>query len=467
LPVKHFNCNLLVSEGIHSTISSSNVAENNSFNQSRIDKKLLVINSPVRIDNAKVFMTNLGFNEDTIDVELKAREKLEELTYYGVLEILNENYSKLKVTNSSILTVLNKKDLTNAFLALGFSKTWSDVYTWMVGRAFADQTVIEAIRMCLLDRLSNCYTKNPFPANEDQITKNDWTQSGDPSISYYTQYRERQSIGELGNNEREIKIHTLKRLIPDDEAKGSRYWFHATSWTNAQSIADSGPRINDLPSDFSSYGAFYLNDDYCDCYTWFIKRNSIYRGLHAMLIYKFNPEKLGEGEKIQGDVWKQLVYECRQENSKSRNHWYYGPQCANPSSIKDKKSVQARYSEMGTGHAMQLGILHTAMCTKIHDCLVGVVFYQNVTPTDADTTSATADTSSCELPSKPIDASAMTSSSVSIKNDGSSDESTVDMSDVPQNKNHSEMRNDNRMNIRSSDQLKAPKSNMRKRKKKR
>ena len=382
-------------------------------------------------------MIGLGFSKDAIDTELKTRENLEEFSYYDVFEILNEKYEKLRTTDQGILTISQRSDLTKALLALGFNKEWARKYTWMAGEAFADQTVIATIRICLLDRLSNYRTVCPYPVDENKVKTNCWNKDSETSCHIrYIRYQERQSCKDLGKNEDEIELGTLKRKFQNDAAGGTTYWFHATSWDNAKSIAQNGPRISGERTDFSSSGAFYLNDDYCDCYQWFTKRNSVFKGRHAMLIYRFDLAELQGGKELENDEWKVLVYNCREEDGKkSCERWYYGPQCENPTNLKSKKQVTSRYRGNGRDRAMQLGIIHVRTLTFIHKCLVAIVFYRNVNPNCNDCGKSTMDTSSYEPTPNQLNTSASISSSNFSNSHDSASESSVDLSDIPRNEN--------------------------------
>jgi len=77
-----------------------------------------------------------------------------------------------------------------------------------------------------------------------------------------------------------------------DTTHGEKYWFHATNVNNAQEIIQFGPTFDNNPSDYAANGVFYLNPSYIDCYDWLVTRNSRFDGYHAMLIFKFDPEKL-------------------------------------------------------------------------------------------------------------------------------------------------------------------------------
>ncbi|CAF1174228.1 unnamed protein product [Didymodactylos carnosus] len=191
----------------------------------------------------------------------------------------------------------------------------------------------------------------------------------------------RSEFSELGKSEDEIMLNKLK-AEHTDTSKGDKLWFHATSWDKAQGIIQSGPRFYPTASDFSKDGAFYLNDNYIDCYD-FLKRRK-FAGNHAMLIYQFEPDTLEKrGTNLDVfDEWRSHVFDCLtgKRNSKGK-HWYYGAQCSRPGAVKHKSEVTRRMLN-DTKYAMQLAIVHVEMCAKVHDCLIGCVFYQNLNCSD-------------------------------------------------------------------------------------
>ncbi|CAF0979878.1 unnamed protein product [Adineta steineri] len=189
--------------------------------------------------------------------------------------------------------------------------------------------------------------------------------------------------------EPQIALDDLTKMCGDTD-NGQTYWFHATSWDNAQNITKEGPKIGHKPSDYSSNGAFYFNPCYYDCYDWFITRNSVFKGYHAMLIYKFNPEELSKkGETPDKNQWKKNVKELKESSSKknvknrkatsSKNNrdWSLVPQDANPDNFSKNHQIKARTTSQGK-LAMQLVIHTESMCKKTHSHLVACVFFQTV-----------------------------------------------------------------------------------------
>jgi hypothetical protein len=203
------------------------------------------------------------------------------------------------------------------------------------------------------------------------------TNSDGCAPQYYIRNQDRAAINILKNGEDKIQLNDLKEKcssINSDE----EYWFHATTWDNAQNIIKTGPVLGEKPSDYSSTGAFYLNPSYFDCYDWFIVNNSKFNGSHAMLIYKFHPNKLSEkGEELAVKQWLKNVKKRSTTTSRNNLDWSLVPQNAHPKAIDKNEKVRHRWTNHGD-IAMQL-VIHTAeMCDKLHPCLVACVFYQHV-----------------------------------------------------------------------------------------
>lgn len=194
-------------------------------------------------------------------------------------------------------------------------------------------------------------------------------------LIYNIRNQPRKTLHELGQEEGEIELHHLKQEC-ENTVYGEKYWFHTTNWENAPKIIEVGPKFHKKLSDFSVNGAFYLNPSYIDSYQWSITNNSKFNGYHAMLIYKFDPEKISKkGEELTEQQWKRLIPKRSRGDGKRDPEWSYVYQSANPkeNAIKQK----ARLTTEGE-YAMQLVIRSKKMCQKLQPCLVGCVYYQNV-----------------------------------------------------------------------------------------
>ncbi|CAF3769223.1 unnamed protein product [Adineta steineri] len=177
--------------------------------------------------------------------------------------------------------------------------------------------------------------------------------------------------------EHQIALDDLTKMCGGTD-NGQPYWFHATSWENAHNIIETGPKIGNKPSDYSSNGAFYLNPCYYDCYDWFIARNSVFKGHHAMIIYKFIPKELSENEGTPAkQQWKGNVKKCKAASFKNDFDWSLVPQDANPDNFSKNHQIKARTTSQGK-LAMQLVIHTESMCKKTHSHLVACVFFQTV-----------------------------------------------------------------------------------------
>jgi len=144
-----------------------------------------------------------------------------------------------------------------------------------------------------------------------------------------------------------------------------------------------------MPSDFSNFAAFYLNDDYRDCYQRLLARNSVFRGCHAIVIFQFERDDAEiksyalENEK----EWQQLVFSCLNENQKKsttrKSDCVYGYQCSNPENVRVKSSTmetpKIRKTEYDENKAAnQLASITATMDAFLHKKVVGCVWFQCV-----------------------------------------------------------------------------------------
>lgn len=228
----------------------------------------------------------------------------------------------------------------------------------------------------LMNSLQNGYPKH----SREQYGENQWSACINNKLKYYIRNQDRTGIKTLGIKEDEIDFAGLKKYCIDT-VNGEQYWFHATTWEKAQRFIESGPSFIEKPGDFTANGAFYLNPSYTDCYDWFIQSNDRFKGSHAMLIYMFDPEKINKkGEKLTLDEWKRTAVKRNITTRKGNPDWSYVFQNADPKNIpKMGKNQKKRITKDGED-AMQLVIRRQKMCTRIHSCMVGCVFYRYVTP---------------------------------------------------------------------------------------
>lgn len=231
--------------------------------------------------------------------------------------------------------------------------------------------------------MSAC-SQNVYPkGNLEKYGEDEWPEK--PVISenvswlqYYVRNASRNTLSQLGKNEDEIKLESLKTKCISS-TYGERYWFHGTDWKSAQAIIKSGPRPGGKLSDYAANGAFYLNPSYTDCYDWLITKNSVFKGYHAILIYKFDPENLStKGEEPSEQEWRRLVYQRSRKMGKNYFDWHYVYQHAAPKTISDCGNKQKiRWTKDGQ-RAMQLVIPCEKMCHQMHQCLVACVFYRYI-----------------------------------------------------------------------------------------
>ncbi|CAF3531880.1 unnamed protein product [Adineta steineri] len=156
-------------------------------------------------------------------------------------------------------------------------------------------------------------------------------------------------------SETDIALNELENLVLND-GKCSYYWFHATSWKSAKKKAQKGPKMSKGPLDMAYHGAFYLNPCYDDCYEWFSTKNSSFKGKHAMLIYKFDPENLNRNGRRLDDKgrWKTLAGERSKNSAPYKEDWIYTYQNSNANKI-EKSGNNAKIRLMSNGKpAMQL-----------------------------------------------------------------------------------------------------------------
>ncbi|CAF1430358.1 unnamed protein product [Adineta steineri] len=243
-----------------------------------------------------------------------------------------------------------------------------------------------------IDPLENDYpsnSKNFYGINTWSLARVCLNDSNESLPKYYIRNQSRATISMSDEQEHQIALHDLINMCAGSD-DGQQYWFHATSWNKAQNFIETGPQMDNKLSDYSSHGAYYLNPCYYDCYDWLITRNSVFKGYHAMLIYKFNPEDLSEnGETPDKKQWKKNVKKLKESSSKknvekrkatsSKNNrdWSLVPQDANPGNFSKNHQIKARTTSQGKP-AMQLVIHTQSMCKKIHSHLVACIFYQNI-----------------------------------------------------------------------------------------
>ncbi|CAF1173832.1 unnamed protein product [Adineta steineri] len=237
------------------------------------------------------------------------------------------------------------------------------------------------------DYPSNC--KNFYGINTWSLAHVCLNDSNESLPKYYIRNQSRATISMSDEQEHQIALDDLTKMCEGTDNR-QPYWFHATSWANALNIIETGPQMGDKPSDYSSHGAFYLNPCYDDCYDWFSTRNSVFKGHHAMMMYKFNPEELSKkGETPDKNQWKKNVKELKESSSeknvkkrkatssKNNHDWSFVPQDANPDNFSKHDETRDRKTSQGKP-AMQLVIHTESMCKKIHYHLVACVFYQNI-----------------------------------------------------------------------------------------
>lgn len=179
--------------------------------------------------------------------------------------------------------------------------------------------------------------------------------------------------------ENDIQLQDLMKLVPNDNHE-EKLWFHGTSWKSAIKKVEEGPQISHGPLDMAYHGAFYLNPDHHDCYEWFRTADSKFKGKHAMLIYKFHPESLSKKGKEVFNInkWRTLAGERSRSTGKFEDDWTYTYQCSNPDCIH-RSGDNARIRKIrGDQDAKQLIIYTEKMCRKIHNCLIGCVYYENL-----------------------------------------------------------------------------------------
>ncbi|CAF1253701.1 unnamed protein product [Adineta steineri] len=234
--------------------------------------------------------------------------------------------------------------------------------------------------LILIDPLGKDYpnnSKNFYGINTWSLARVCLNNSNESLPKYYIRNQSRATMSMSDEQEHQIALDDLTKMCGGTDNE-QQYWFHATSWNNAQNIIETGPQMGDKPSDYSSHGAFYLNPCYYDCYDWFITRNSVFKGHHAMIIYKFNPEELSKKEETPDKKqWKKNVKELKESSFKNDFDWSRVRQDKNPGNFSKKHQIAARPTTQGK-LAMQL-VIHTAsMCEKIHLYLAGCIFYQNI-----------------------------------------------------------------------------------------
>lgn len=213
-----------------------------------------------------------------------------------------------------------------------------------------------------------------FPEFRVDFEENIWSSTYNSMNDFFVRKQRWSSLKECSAD---IGLQALLTL--DDESEKTIYC-HATSWSSAIAIVEEGPQISKNPSDMAYYGAFYLNPCYYDSYEWRNTKDSQFRGKHAILIFQFQPEALSAKGKYVLDVhnWKSLAGERSHHSGKFDDDWIYTYQNADPGHI-NKSGSNARIRKTGDDkRAMQLIIYKEGMCRKIHQHLIGCVYYENL-----------------------------------------------------------------------------------------
>lgn len=126
-------------------------------------------------------------------------------------------------------------------------------------------------------------------------------------------------------------------------------------------------------------GAFYLGPDYHDCYDLSKNRNRNSQGNDAMLIYQFKPEILSKKGKrvLDKKKWKVLAGERSLPSSRIEDDWIYTYQNADPAHVTKFGDNARTRKGWNQQPAMQLIIYTERMCKKVHENLIGCVYYEN------------------------------------------------------------------------------------------
>ena len=208
-----------------------------------------------------------------------------------------------------------------------------------------------------------------YPANSLQKYGEDRWMKEKPNSDTYIRNQSRPE-------NKKLELNDLKSLLPASKGE-TRYWFHATGWQSAEQKRQSGPIMSEGKLDLAVGQAFYLNPNYDDCYEWLFTKNSVYRGQHAILIYRFDLADLGrQGKELGLAEWKSVAR--RWSTVDCPDDWTYTFQNSDPKNVDDpKRRVKPR--QMSNGKvAMQLILRTKELCSQIHKCLVGCIFFENL-----------------------------------------------------------------------------------------
>ncbi|CAF1481549.1 unnamed protein product [Rotaria sordida] len=363
-------------------------------------KPLKQFDTDVSYDSVEVFYQDLGFNDVTIEQLRPYFSALENFVHYDVFAIIErfEEDILANENNADKLSIKSQEDFFEVLRLFGFQDEWAQTYTWAMGKAYADQLVKHSIEECIRLRLSPSNTIQPYPDWSSDLENNQWQTYSDLNFrdgnNFFVRNQDRRHLPRFDQNLNDIGFNDLVNLTCANHGN-AQYWFHATNWDRAENILRSGAERRGDHTDFSKGPAYYLNNDYRDCYEFLIQRNHIFRGQHAILIYEFDPEQLSNGRYVCLDTnphanqrrWKQIVFSCISSTVKNeiddlhKCDCVFGWQCANPNAVRARQANnnthKTRTCPYDDQYAVQLAIRTNQMLTKVDDHLIGVVIFEH------------------------------------------------------------------------------------------
>ncbi|CAF3644562.1 unnamed protein product [Rotaria sp. Silwood1] len=355
-------------------------------------------NTDVSYDSAQEFFQDLGFNDVTICRLKPYFPTLKNFVHYDIFAIIERLQADMLANEDSVnaLSIKSQRDFFQVLRLFGFQDDWAQTYTWAMGKAYADQLVKHSIEECIRLRLFPSSTIQPFPDWTSNFENNQWQTYSNPEFregnNFFVRKQSRQNLSNFGRNLNDIDFNDLVNLTRANHVN-PQYWFHATDWNSAESILRSGADRRGENMDFSKGPAYYLNNDYRDCYEFLPKRNHEFNGEHAIFIYEFDPEQLSNGRYVCIDTdtphnfkkWQQIVFSCINVNQKEDGelngcNCVFGWQCINPNDVHSRRAVrytpQRRTRPYDGQYAVQLAIRMSRMLTRVDDHLMGIVIFE-------------------------------------------------------------------------------------------
>ncbi|CAF0736711.1 unnamed protein product [Adineta steineri] len=355
----------------------------------------------ISYDNVQVFFQDIGFNNITIDRLKPYFSTLQDFVDYDIFGIIKRLEIDLLANEDSTnkLSIKSQQDFFQVLCMFGFRDEWAQTYTWAMGKAYADQLVKTSIEECIRLRLSPSNTIQPFPDWMTGIGNNQWQTYNNSEFrdgnNFFIRKQTRQNPSDFYDNLNEIDFNSLTNRTRPNNVR-PQYWFHATDWNSAENILRTGAERRGENTDFSKGPAYYVNNDYRDCYEFLSRRNHKFKGQHAIFIYEFDPEFLSNGRYICIDEetpanvkkWGEVVFSCINKKQKKEVNdihgcdCVFGWQCANPNDGNlqraNKSTPHIRVRQYDGQYATQLAIRTNRMLTKVDDHLIGVVIFQQL-----------------------------------------------------------------------------------------